>query len=79
MGAASGHEEIDREEPMGKPVPRSDVEHASDLLAFQRRAREQGWPVQLPAPSPEWALPEPVDLDGASLGDIVVRLRRGGP
>lgn len=53
--------------------------HAPDLLAFQRRAADQGWPVRLPSPEPDWSLPEPVDLKGLSLGDTVVRLRRADP
>jgi hypothetical protein len=54
-------------------------QHAPDLLAFQRRAAEHGWAVQLPSLEPDWELPEPVDLAGGSLGDMVVRLRRAEP
>jgi hypothetical protein len=61
------------------PKPRPEPRHAPDLLAFQRRAAEQGWMVRLPSVDPDWELPEPVDLDGASLGDMVVRLRRAEP
>jgi hypothetical protein len=61
--------------PKRKPAP----PHAPDLLAFQRRAEEQGWMVRLPSPGPDWELPAPVDLSGDSLGDMVVRLRRVDP
>jgi hypothetical protein len=66
---------------MSNPAPKreSTPRHAPDLLAFQRRAEEKGWMVQLPSPEPDWELPEPVDLDGGSLGDMVVRLRRVKP
>lgn len=60
-----------------EPDPPS--EHAPDLLAFQQRAAEQNWPVRLPSLNPNWELPEPVDLKGLSLGDMVVRLRRAEP
>lgn len=61
------------------PEPLSKPEHAPDLLAFRRRAAEQGWMVRLPSPAPDWQLPEPVDLSGGSVGDMVVRLRRADP
>lgn len=61
--------------PKRKPTP----PHAPDLLAFQRRAEEQGWMVRLPSPEPDWDLPAPVDLRGGSLGDMVVRLLRVEP
>lgn len=63
--------------PAHRPIPPSI--HAPDLIAFQRRAAEQGWMVRLPAHEPDWELPEPVELDGESLGDMVVRLRRAEP
>jgi hypothetical protein len=69
------------EERMTNPAPETDpnLEHAPDLLVFQRRAADLGLQVRLPAPNPDWDLPEPVDLGGASLGDMVVRLRRADP
>jgi hypothetical protein len=33
--------------------------------------------VQLPSLNPNWDLPEPIDLGGVSLSEMVVRLRRG--
>lgn len=50
--------------------------HPPDLLAFQQRAAAANWPIRLPSLDPDWDLPEPVDLKGLSLGDMVVRLRR---
>jgi hypothetical protein len=71
--------------PLGRiqvsnPAPKhvSEPDCAPDLLAFQRRAAEEGWMVQLPSADPDWELPEPADL-GASVGDMVVRLRRAEP
>jgi len=66
---------------MSDPAPKAkpNLEHAPDLLAFQRRAADLGVHVRLPSPNPDWDLPEPVDLGGASLGDMVVRLRRVEP
>lgn len=66
---------------MRKPAPQpvSPPTHPPDLLAFQKRAAEQGWMVRLPSPEPDWELPKPVDLGGDSLGDMVVRLRRAEP
>jgi hypothetical protein len=51
----------------------------SDLLEFQLRAAAQGWMVRLPSPDPDWELPDPVDLGGESIGQMVVRLRRAEP
>ena len=69
------------DEPVSNPALEAepDLEHAPDLLAFQRRAAEIGLHVRLPSPNPDWDLPGPIDLDGATLGDMVVRLRRAGP
>lgn len=66
---------------MSNPAPKAEpsLEHGSDLLAFQRRAAQIGLHVRLPSLNPDWDLPEPVDLGGASLGDMVVRLRRAEP
>jgi hypothetical protein len=66
---------------MSDPAPKAEpkLEHAPDILAFQRRAAEQGWAVRLPSLNPNWDLPDAVDLGGASLGDMVVRLRRAEP
>lgn len=61
------------------PGPGPNREHAPDLLAFQRRAAEIGLHVRLPSPGPDWDLPEPVDLGGMSLGDVVVRFLREDP
>lgn len=52
-------------------------EHPPELLEFARRAAERGMIVRLPSPNAE--LPEPVDLGGVSLSEMVVRLRRCGP
>jgi hypothetical protein len=67
---------------MSKPARKlpADVagpQHAPDLLEFQRRMEEQGVQVKLPSLNPNWELPEPIDLGGASLSDMVIRLRRG--
>jgi hypothetical protein len=66
---------------MGNPAPTAEpnLEHTPDLVEFQRRAAEIRLHVRLPSPDPDWDLPEPVDLGGASLGDMVVRLRRADP
>jgi hypothetical protein len=60
---------------MSKPCPNSDseVQHAPDLLALQRRAAEQGLTIQLAMFDPDWELPEPVDLGGISVSDMIVR------
>jgi hypothetical protein len=73
--------DAERRKLMSNPAPKAEpnLEHAPDLLAFQRRAAEAGLHVRLPSPNPNWDLPEPVDLGGASLGDMVVRLRRADP
>lgn len=52
--------------------------HPPELLEFARRAAEQGMIVQLPSPDSGRDLPEPIDV-GASLSDMVVRLRRCEP
>jgi hypothetical protein len=65
---------------VSKPVRKQPArEHPADLLEFQRRAREAGWDVKLPSLDPNWELPEPVDLGGVSLSEMVVRLRREEP
>jgi hypothetical protein len=66
---------------MGEPAEKREPvrEHPADLLAFQRRAAEAGWHVRLASPDPDWELPEPVDLGGISLSEMVVRLRRDEP
>lgn len=66
---------------MSKPCPNSDSEaqHAPDLLALQRCAAEQGLTIQLATFDPDWELPEPVDLGGISVSDMIVRLRRAEP
>jgi hypothetical protein len=61
--------------PEGKTAPVR--EHPPELLEFARRAAERGMIVQLPALNAE--LPDPVDLGGVSLSEMVVRLRRCGP
>lgn len=66
---------------MSKPLrsSRRTVEQDADLLAFARRAAEQGILVQLPALGRAEDLPEPVDMGGVSLSDMVVQLRRCEP
>lgn len=66
---------------MDKPCPNLDSQpqHAPDLLALQRRAAEQGLTIRLATFDPEWELPEPVDLGGISVSDMIVRLRRAEP
>lgn len=58
------------------PIDAAAPQHAPDLLEFQRRMEEQGVQVRLPSLNPNWELPEPIDLGGASLSEMVVRLRR---
>lgn len=54
-------------------------QHAPDLLELQRRAAEQGLHLRLPSLNPNWELPEPVDLGGISVSEMIVRLRRAEP
>lgn len=54
-------------------------QHPPEVLEFARRAAEEGMIVQLPSPGAGHDLPEPVDLGGVSLSEMVVRLRRCEP
>ena len=63
--------------PRRLPVAADEPRHPPDLLDFQRRMAEQVMTVQLPSLNPNWDLPEPIDLGGVSLSEMVVRLRRG--
>ena len=62
--------------PARKALPIS--QHPPELLEFARRAAEQGMIVQLPSLDGGRDLPEPVDV-GASLSEMVIRLRRCEP
>ena len=54
-------------------------DYPPDLLALQRRTAAHGLNIRLPSLNPDWELPEPVDLGGISVSEMVVRLRRGNP
>ena len=66
---------------MSDPAPKaeSNQELAPHLLAFQRQTAGIGLHVRDPSPNPDWDLPGVIDLDGATLGDMVVRIRRAEP
>ncbi len=66
---------------MNRPSPNhvTQPEHAPDLLALQWRVAEQGLTLRLPSLNPDWQLPEPVDLGGISVSEMIVRLRRAEP
>ena len=61
------------------PTPPDEPQHPPDLLEFQRRMAELGMQVKLPSVDPDWELPEPIDLGGVSLSEMVIRLRRCEP
>jgi hypothetical protein len=65
------------DKPRHNPDPQP--QHAPDLLELQRRAAEQGLTLQLATFDPDWELPEPVDLGGVSVSEMIVRLRRAEP
>lgn len=68
---------------MTEPIPNSSGRdgcvNPPALLEFQRRMAKMGIQVRLPTRDPNWELPDPVDLNGVSLSEMVVRLRRCGP
>jgi hypothetical protein len=63
--------------PVHKLLIADEPQQPPDLLEFQRRMAQRGMRVQLPSLKPNWDLPEPIDLGGVSLSEMVVRLRRG--
>jgi hypothetical protein len=52
-------------------------EHLKELLEMKRILGERGINVRLPNPTPGWTLPEPLELQGISLSDAIIRARRG--
>ena len=61
------------------PLEPDAPQHPPELLEFQRRMAEQGVHVRLSSAGPDRELPEPIDLGGVSLGEMVIRLRRCEP
>jgi hypothetical protein len=49
-----------------------------DLLIFRGRMSDNGISVRLPTAGPDYALPEPIQVDGEPLSETVKRLRAGG-
>lgn len=53
---------------LGQHVP-------EDLRAFQERLADAGVEIDISVPGPAYALPEPVELDGTPLSELIRELR----
>lgn len=57
--------------PNTPPAP-----HPPEWLQFQRAMAARGLTVMLPTVDPNWTLPEPMEVEGETASQAVVRLRR---
>jgi hypothetical protein len=59
------------EEPKTPPAP-----HPPEWLQFQAQMAARGLTVKLPTVYPNWTLPEPMEVEGETASQAVIRLRR---
>ena len=50
--------------------------HPPEWLQFQREMAARGLTVKLPTVNPDWKLPEPIEVEGETASQVVIRLRR---
>jgi hypothetical protein len=64
-------------EPKLPPAPAraEEPQYAPDLVALRDRMAEDGIHIRIPRIGAKWDLPEPIEVDGETASEILIRWR----
>ena len=75
MSEATGDEQTPAAPPGTPPEP----EYAQDLIALRDRLAADGIHIQIPRLDAKWDLPEPIEVEGETASEILIRWRHAPP
>jgi hypothetical protein len=75
MSDANGEDQTPPEQPEALPEP----EYAQDLIELRDRMAADGVHIQIPRLGAKLNLPEPIEVEGETASEILIRWRHAPP
>lgn len=69
----------DQTPPQSAPNQSDDSEYAPDLVALRDRLAAKGVRIRIPKKGVKWELPEPIEVEGETASEILIRWRHAPP
>lgn len=69
----------DDEVPPETPETAPEPEYAQDLIELRDRLAADGVRIQIPRLNAKWELPEPIEVEGETASEILIRWRHAPP
>ena len=69
----------DDETPAEPPETPPEPEYAPDLIELRDRLAEDGVRIRIPRLGAKWDLPEPIEVEGETASEILIRWRHAPP
>jgi hypothetical protein len=65
--------------PADQPQASGEPEYAQDLIELRERMAADGIHIRIPRLGAKWKLPEPIEVEGETASEILIRWRHAPP